>query len=282
MDLRLLRYFVAVAEELHFGRAAVRLHMTQPPLSRAIRQLETDLGTALLARSPAGVALTESGRVLLDEARDLLAHADRVRTAVDATGRQVLTVGTLPGGLGAVGAQLVEEFRARHPAVQVLVREADFTDPTAGLRSGAADVALTRLPFDDTGIDTAEVGSEPIGVLLRADDPLAGCASLRLGDLRDRRWFRLPDDIDPLWRAYWSGSVDAVADRDAPVVRTLQECLVSTLWSGCIGLVPIGHDLPAGLVAVPLVDKSPSRLVVAWRRSDRSPLVRSFTAPAAR
>lgn len=82
VELRILRYFVAVAEELHFGRAATRLHMSQPPLSRAIKQLEADIGALLFARSPTGVTLTPVGTVLLDEARALLDHADRVRVRV--------------------------------------------------------------------------------------------------------------------------------------------------------------------------------------------------------
>src|SRR6185437_871037 len=93
MDLRLLRYFVAVAEERHFGRAAARLHMSQPPLSRAIKQLEADLGAVLLHRSATGVTLTAAGKLLYDEARSLLDQADRVRVRVAAAaGAATLTV----------------------------------------------------------------------------------------------------------------------------------------------------------------------------------------------
>src|SRR6185437_6902495 len=96
MDLRLLGYFVAVAEERHFGRAAARLHMTQPPLSRAIRQLETDLGALLLRRSPAGVTLTAAGTALYDEARTLLEQADHARTRVAAAaGTATFAIGVL-------------------------------------------------------------------------------------------------------------------------------------------------------------------------------------------
>jgi DNA-binding transcriptional LysR family regulator len=96
MDLRSLRYFVAVAEERHFGRAAARLHMTQPPLSRAIKQLETDVGALLLHRSPAGVTLTPAGTALYDEARALLEQAEHARARVTAAaGTAIFTIGTL-------------------------------------------------------------------------------------------------------------------------------------------------------------------------------------------
>ncbi|MFJ6674206.1 LysR family transcriptional regulator [Actinosynnema sp. NPDC091369] len=273
MDLRLLRYFVAVAEELHFGRAAARLHMTQPPLSRAIKQLETDLGHVLLHRSPAGVSLTPAGTSLYDEARTLLAQAEQARVKVAAAaGTATITIGTLADSAEQVGTRLAATYRAQHPGVLVHIREADFTDPTTGLRAGLVDVALTRAPFDDVGIVTHVLRSDPIGVVLRADDPLAGRGSVRTDELADRRWFRLPEGTDPVWLAYWSGG----RHREGPVVRTAHECLQAVLWNGSVGLAPMGHALPEGLTAVPLVDWPPSRLVVAWAGTDPGPLVRSF------
>ncbi|MEV6151039.1 LysR substrate-binding domain-containing protein [Nonomuraea sp. NPDC052129] len=280
MDLRTLRYFVAVAEELHFGRAAVRLHMTQPPLSRAIKQLETDLGAVLLHRSPTGVSLTPAGAALYDEARTLLEQADQARTRVAAAaGPATITIGTLADSAEQAGTQLAAAFRQRHPGLNVRIREADFTDPTTGLRSGLVDVALTRAPFDETGISTHVLRSDPVGVVLRADDPLAGRDRLRLNDLADRRWFQLPEGIDPVWRAFWSHPMGL--GQDGPVVRTVHECLQAVLWNGTVGLTTLAHALPEGLVAVPLLDMPPSRLVVAWNSTDSSPLIRSFRQIAA-
>ncbi|MEU8145439.1 LysR family transcriptional regulator [Nonomuraea sp. NPDC048901] len=280
MDLRTLRYFVAVAEELHFGRAAVRLHMTQPPLSRAIKQLETDLGAVLLHRSPTGVSLTPAGAALYDEARTLLEQADQARTRVAAAaGTATMTIGTLADSAEQAGTQLAAAFRQRHPGLNVRIREADFTDPTTGLRSGLVDVALTRAPFDETGITTHVLRSDPVGVVLRADDPLAGRDRLRLNDLADRRWFQLPEGIDPVWRAFWSHPMGL--GQDGPVVRTVHECLQAVLWNGTVGLTTLAHALPEGLVAVPLLDMPPSRLVVAWNSTDTSPLIRSFRQIAA-
>ncbi len=270
MDLRTLQYFVAVAEERHFGRAATRLHITQPPLSRAIKRLEADLGCLLLDRSPSGVDLTPAGAALYDEARTLLAQADQARTRVIAvSGTDTITVGTLGDTVSEAGASAAAAFRERHPGIRVRIRESDFTDPTTGLRSGLVDVAMTRGPFDTTGIMTRVLRTDPIGVVLRDDDPLAGSLTLSLTELTDRRWFRFPDGTDAVWRAYWNRG-------DGPVVRTVHECVHSVLWDNTVGLAPLGHELPKGLTTIPLRDMPPSPLLVAWPATNPNPLVRSF------
>ncbi|MFG2800805.1 LysR family transcriptional regulator [Streptomyces pseudovenezuelae] len=273
MELRTLRYFVAVAEELHFGRAATRLHMSQPPLSRAIKQLEADVGALLFVRSPAGVTLTPVGTVLLDEARVLLDHADRVRARVSAAaGVTTITVGILGDGTDPGVSRLAAAYRRRHPGIEIRVRDADLTDPTCGLRTGLVDVALTRAPFDETALTVRALRSDPVGVVLRADDPLARRDGLRLAELSDRRWFQFPRGTDPVWQAYWNGGLP----REGPVVRAVQECLQAVLWNGTVGLAPLGHDLPAELAVVPLTDMAPSRVVAVWNAGDTNPLIRSF------
>ncbi|MEI5101756.1 LysR substrate-binding domain-containing protein [Streptomyces sp. PmtG] len=273
MELRTLRYFVAVAEELHFGRAAARLHMSQPPLSRAIKQLEAEFGAALFERSSAGVTLTGAGSVLLDEARALLDQADRVRVRVSsAAGAATLTVGILGDGADPAATRLAGAFRRRHPRVDVDVRETDLTDPTCGLHAGLVDVALTRGPFDETGLATRELRADPVGALLRADDPLARRASLKLADLADRRWFLFPRGTDPRWQAYWNGG----EPREGPVVRAVQECQQAVLWNGTVGVTLLDHEPARGLAVVPLVDMEPSRVTVAWNAGDTNPLIRSF------
>lgn len=277
MELRLLRYFVAVADERHFGRASARLHMTQPPLSRAIKQLEGDLGVVLLLRSAAGVELTAAGTALYAEARTLLDQAEQARARVtSAAGASTLTIGTLADGAGEAGTRLAEAFRRRHPEVTIRFREADFTDPTTGLRTGLVDVALTRSPFDETGISLRTLRSDQVGVVLRSGDPLAGRGPLRLADLAGRPWFQLPDGTDPLWREYWNGATPVGERKAGPVVRTVSECLQAVLWNGMVGIAPLGHALPEGLTWAPLTDMPPSPLVVAWMTEQESPLIRSF------
>ncbi len=277
MDLRLLRYFIAVAEQRHVGRAAVRLRMTQPPLSRAIKQLETDLGTILLERTTNGVTLTPAGEALYAEARVLLDRADQVRARVSAAaGAATITIGTLADTAGEAGARLTATFRSRHPGVDVRIREADLAEPTTGLRAGLVDVALTRAPFNQRGITMKVLRVDPVGVVLRADDALADRDVLSLSDLVDRRWFQFPDGTDPLWSAYWNGNAAIGTRRDGPVVRTVNECMQAVLWNGTIGLTPLVHTLPEGLTTVPLSDMPANSTVIAWNTGTVNPLIRSI------
>ncbi|MEV6609394.1 LysR family transcriptional regulator [Kutzneria sp. NPDC051319] len=278
MDVRVLRYFVAVAEERHVGRAASRLHMTQPPLSRAIRQLEDELGVPLFERTPKGVTLTAAGTVLHGEAVALLRQADRIPgLVIAASGTANLTIGTLADTAEHAAGRLVPLFRDRHPHVNVSIHEADLGDPTAGLRAGIVDVALTRTPFDSTGIRTHVLRSVPVGVVVRDSDPLADHVTVSAADLVGRRWVRLPDDADPAWTAYWTGGPH---DAAAPVMRTIQECLQAVVWNGISALAPVDQPLPAGLVVVALADRPPSEIVVAWPRTSRNPVVRGLVQAA--
>lgn len=270
MELRTLRYFVAVAEELHFGRAAVRLQMSQPPLSRAIKQLERELGATLFDRSAAGVALTPAGVVLLEEARTLLEQADQLKARV--RGRVSFTIGMLGDSTDPGATRLAAAYRQQHPGLEVRIREADLTDPTCGLRAGLVDVALTRAPFDETGLTVHELRADPVGAVLRTDDPLAQHDELKLADLADRRWFQFPADTDPIWQSYWNGG----RHREGPVVRSVQECLQAVLWNGTVGLSPLGHNPPGELTVVPIADLRPSRVVACWKAGETNPLVRSF------
>ncbi|WP_433525544.1 LysR substrate-binding domain-containing protein [Nocardia pseudovaccinii] len=277
MELRTLRYFVAVAEERHFGRAAVRLHMSQPPLSRAIQQLETEVGASLFDRSPTGVGLTRVGAVLLDEARALLDQADRVSARVSAAaGASILTVGILGDGTDPGVTRLAAAYRRKHPGVDIRIRDTDLTDPTCGLKAGLVDVAVTRAPFDETALAARVLRADPVGAVLRADDPLAHRDHLKLADLTDRRWFQFPDGTDPIWQTYWNGG----KTRAGPVVRVVQECVQAVLWNGTVGMTPLGHTMPEGLAVVPLVDMAPSRVVVVWNEGDTNPLIRSFVQTA--
>ncbi|MEV4925348.1 LysR family transcriptional regulator [Streptomyces roseoverticillatus] len=274
MDLRALRCFVAVAEEGHFGRAAARLHLAQPPLSRRIRDLEADLGCRLFDRIPTGARLTPAGEVLLAEARDLLERAERARERVrGAEAGRVLVLGTVAGAGLEVGPVALAALRRDHPGVRVRLREAPITDPTAGLREGRVDLALTRLPFDTEGLRIRPLGEEPVVAVVPADDRLATRPRLSAADLAERRRFRLPQGTDALWRAYWFAAEEGTS---GPVVASVEECLHAVLWEGAVGLLPAGaaqrHARP-GIAFVPVDGHPPSRVVTAWRAAVADPLV---------
>lgn len=281
VDLRSLAYFVAVAEDLNVGRAAARLRMSQPPLSRAIKALEGDFGVELFTRTARGMTLTQAGHALLPEAREILARVESLPSLVtQASGTRVITIGTLADSLDHAGRAMIDTFRERYPGVEIRIVEGDLTDPTVGVGRGLADVAVTRGPFNAAGIAVAEIRRDAVGVVLRESDPLAGRDRVRLSDLRDRRWFRLAGSTDPLWRDFWAGGREAVPGVDT-IVRTVRECIQAVLWSDAVGLAPLTINRANGIVVVPVEGVAPSPLLVAWRRRERRSLVHGFVDIAA-
>jgi LysR family transcriptional regulator, benzoate and cis,cis-muconate-responsive activator of ben and cat genes len=199
-ELRHLRYFVAVAEELNFSRAAERLHMAQPPLSLAIRQLERELGTELFQRSTREVTLTEPGRAFLDGARRTLAEAERAvgsakRAAAGDVGRLRVAFSwsvryeTLP--------TLGQAFRARHPDVEVLAQEMWNAQMLPALRSGATDVAVALCPEVAPDMVAEVIRDEPVVAVLGASHRLAGEQAIPLGSLASEPFVFFPRELAP-------------------------------------------------------------------------------------
>ena len=182
LDLRKLRYFVAVADRLHFGRAADDLHIAQPVLSRQIRALEHDLGGSLFTRDSHGVTLTDAGKQLLADAGPLLAsaHAVRRRVAVATRGSRRLVVGFR---MGIVVTHAVRAFGAMHPDVIVDVQRLEWDDQAAMLLDGRVDVGYVRLPIDEAGLRVTPLFTEPRVVVLPADHRLAGKEQVSEADL---------------------------------------------------------------------------------------------------
>ncbi|WP_405748157.1 LysR family transcriptional regulator [Streptomyces canus] len=182
MDLRKLRYFAAVADQLHFGRAAEELHIAQPVLSRQIRALEQDLGASLFTRDRHGVALTDAGRQLLADAGPLLAsaHAVRRRVSAAARGSRRLMVG-FRAGIPVIPA--ARAFEVRHPDVVVDVQRIEGDDQAPMLLDGRIDVAYVRLPIDETGLRVSPLYTEPRVAVLPAGHRLAGKAEVTEADL---------------------------------------------------------------------------------------------------
>jgi len=187
MELRHLRYFAVLAEELHFGRAAERLHMAQPPLSQRIRDLERELGVRLFDRTRHRVQLTEAGALLLEHVRPVLAGVDTAREAMRRIrpGEEgVLRVGVPPDTGPAVLRNLTAGFAYRVPDVLLDLHELTTDEQLARLREGELDAGVVRHPSDTVGLESGPVARRELGVVLRSDHAAAaGGDPVRLRDL---------------------------------------------------------------------------------------------------
>lgn len=196
MELRHLRYFVAVGEELHFGRAAERLHMAQPPLSQQIRQLEAELGLPLLRRTTRQVSLTPAGERYLDRARALLAAVEdageeAARIAAGSIGR--VSLGFIGSATYALLPRLARDLREQLPGIDLEISGEMLTPrQEEALVAGSLDLALMRTPVIDPAIDVRPLSREEVVVVLPQEHPLALRASVDLADLADEPFVAYP------------------------------------------------------------------------------------------
>ncbi|QKG25819.1 LysR family transcriptional regulator [Actinomadura verrucosospora] len=280
METRELRYFVAVAEELHFGRAAERLGIAQPPLSRAIQRLERRLGTTLLDRTNRTIALTGPGAVLLREARaalDAVEAADRrTRRAAAAAGRPALVLVTKAGATSELLAKLLDAHAAEPGAAAVDVTLCGPGEQERLLRDGRADVALLHLPFDSTtGLDTEELRTEGQVAVLPAGHPLTTRPHLLTADVT-----ALPDL--PLPR--WPRPDGTYRDGPGPRVRDHVQLLQLIALGRASAILPESSRpyLGDGLATVPVLDAPPVTTVIAWPPHTRSPALAALVRTATR
>jgi DNA-binding transcriptional LysR family regulator len=248
VEVRQLRYFVAVAEELHFGRAAERLHVAQPAVSQQVSRLERELGVRLLERTSRRVVLTSDGVRLLDEARAALAAVDRVRAVaaeLSAGRAAVLRVGTTPG-LGPRLVRAAEKWRANVPDLQIELVDGTVAEHVAALRAGELNIALVRGRVAAAAdLQAVEVWREPLRVLLPAAHPAAAGPAVPVSALAELT-LRLPDRAadpalhDALLAACAAAGIVATAGRP---VRSLEDAAVeiamssqdATVVCGCAG-----------------------------------------------
>lgn len=275
LEVRQLRYFVAVAEELHFGRAAQRLGMAQPPLSRAIRELERQLGVRLLERTTRQVTLTPAGEVLLRDARTALdavtAAAHRARHA----GRQapVLRVALKADFDAGLLPRILTTYEQDAAALPVELLLGGRGEQAPALRDGRADVALLPNPFDDRGLDTEPLLTEPRLVALAADDPLAARDELCLADFAGRS---LPDG-SPAEEGGVRVPRTPVRQLDLAQIFNLVE-VGEVVWFLPASVVR-RHTRP-GVAYRPVADLEPTTVFVAWPQDSHSPAVAAFVRAA--
>jgi DNA-binding transcriptional LysR family regulator len=195
MELRQLRYFTILARELHFGRAAGALHMTQPPLTRQVQELERELGVVLFDRNNRNVKLTESGKVLLAEATRILQLVEKAKETVARAERGEigrLMVGYIGSAAYSLLPRALRELRRTHPNVELALIEMTTPDQCEALSSGTIDAAIMRPSLTALQFDTAEIVSEPFAVALPSDHPKARAGKIHIRDLREEGFIMLP------------------------------------------------------------------------------------------
>jgi LysR family transcriptional regulator, benzoate and cis,cis-muconate-responsive activator of ben and cat genes len=251
---------------LHFGRAAQRLGIAQPPLSRTLTQLKRRLGVALLARTSRKVTLTEAGSVLLAEGRAVLgalATAER-RTQQAAASNPGLVLTAKVGTSGELLAKLLDAYAAEPGAVAVDLLLCESPQPQQLLRDGQADVALMHQPFDSTaGFDTENLCTEGQVAILPAAHPLAANSHVRMADVT-----ALPE----LPLARWPGSDGTYPEGPGTEVRNLMQLFQMIALGRTTVILPEScrANLRQDLAAVPVMDAPPVTTVIAWAPHSRS------------
>ena len=283
MELRELRYLVAIADEGNLGRAAGVLYVSQPALSYALRKLESELGVRLFDRHPGGMAATPAGREIVDEARRTLRQTERI-TAIAARYREgaasVLRVGFEASGAGELTTRARAEFTRRSPGVRVEPKRFDWGDEAAALRDGRADVAFVWLPNDLTGLRSEIVHTEERVVGMAVTHPLAARTSLSIMDVRDEplMW---TERAPRAWVDWWA--VNPRPDGSTPVWGprndNVEEMLETVACGAAICFVPVSmsrYYARPDLAWIPLSDVEPLRVALAWPEGGETEHVRGF------
>jgi DNA-binding transcriptional LysR family regulator len=283
LDLRRLRYFVAVAEDLHFGRAAARLYITQPVLSRQIRLLEQELGAQLLERSSRNVKLTAAGEQLLEDGRMLLAAAEaaRRRCLTSAAAHPTLTIGFW--GCEWI-APALRRFAAEFPDADARLRRISWDDQIQVLHDGRVDVAFLTQPADTRGLEVVPFQADQRLAVVPLDHAAAGSSEVSIDDLADDPVIIQGGATDE-WNAFHN--VDPRPDgrrpRRGPVANNFQEKLELVAAGAAISFMPAAaakYYAPPGIVYVPVPDIPPIEISIAWKPERSSALVDGFVRAA--
>jgi DNA-binding transcriptional LysR family regulator len=284
VDLRQLQLFVAVAEELHFGRAAARIGMAQPPFSQQIRKLERHLGVDLLLRTSRRVSLTEAGTELLRSAQDLITRRDHIVERVRRTASG--DAGTLRIGFAASSAigilpGIVQRVREQLPDVVLQLDDRDGADIGAAIRTGALDAAIVRAPFLTSGVVVEALHSEPFVAVLPLDHPLSGRGTLTPHDLAGSCFILFPRAASPGLHDTIIG-LCITAGFSPAIVQEASAWLsvVSLVESGLgitIAAASASRHCPPGVACVPIVGTSErAELAIVHGDGPMSPLILRF------
>lgn len=286
IELRHLRYFCAVAEELHFGRAAARLGLSQPPLSLQIRQLEEMVGARLFERHSRRVALTDAGRALQESARRILRDVDAALVAARQAGSGEvgeLRVAFAPTLMLSPLAHVIRHYRARYPGVRVELRELPSAEQAAALLRGDLDVAFVRDADADPRLHIEPLAREALLIALYRDHPLAARARVPLAALADEPWVLFPRAIAPLLYE----QVLRLCREAGFTPRVVQESRETYTTVGLVGAGVGVTVVPAAVermgwegVVYKTIPRAFTQLGMAWLAGPTRPVVDAFLTAA--
>ena len=284
LELRHLRYFVAVAEELHFGRAAQRLHLSQPPLSQQIRKLEEILGYALFVRTSRSVTLTKAGEDFLERARRTLRNVQRDMDETRSIGRGEvgsLNIGFVGSGMLATLPEIFKAYREAYPRVRLHLHESYTARVVDGLENGSLDAGILRDGDPTEGLNITTIFSEPYVAVLPATHPRANQKSISPGMLRDEPFIYYPRSAGA--RAYekpltlfeefgFRPQIAQEASHWLTILSLIGAGLGISVAPACVARVA-----SPGIVCLPLRGvKIVSNIELAWVSGDTRPIVRRF------
>ena len=281
MELRQLKYFVAVAEELNFRRAAEKLYMQQPPLSRQIRSLETELGVELFQRSKRNVSLTEAGQAFLAEAKLTLAQAQRAAFAAQqAVPANKLTIGFSICAFDRVLPDLIQKFRQQYRETQVDLTEMSKEKQIQALLNHQIDIGFCYAPINNSQLDSVNILSEPLAVVLPPDHPLVRQEKIELRSLYAESFILCPEDIKPDVRQ----QIIQLCDRAGFQPKIVQEASppeaqLRLVESG-VGISLITANCQtrynANVVYRPLIELPVLKIAAVWHKKQQSKTLSDF------
>lgn len=284
--LRLIRYFVAVAEELHFGRAARRLNVTQPGLSQQVQALERQLGVRLLERTSRQVRLTPAGALLLAEGRRVLAQTERAldlvrRAGLGQVGR--VTVAAIGSATYDVLPRLLREHRRRQPDVELVLRELSTPAQIHALRGGEIDLGFLRLPADAEGLVTHTLRVERMALMLPEGHPLAARRTVPLRALAGEPLILFPASPRPSWADSVVAACRETGFEPHVAQEAMESATVVSFVAAGIGVAPVPEGLLVlarpGVVCRYVAAPAPvTRLAVAHRAGDLHPAAAALLA----
>lgn len=286
MEFRHLTYFIAVAEEMHFGRAARRLNISQPPLSQQIRQLEEEIGVRLFNRTNRRVEITPAGMIFLEEARRIVTLSkDAVRRAVRAGQGEIgrLAVGFIGSANYSVLPQVVREFRKRFPNVELSLTEMSTSDQVEALLGGRIQAGFLRPPrgIEKKGLTVEPVFREPLLVALPRNHPLRRERSLTLRQLAEESFIMIPRRIGPGFFDYLIVLCQEEGFSPNIILEASQYHTVLGLVSAGLGIAVVPASMQRsrieGVVFRTISGKTETVLDMAWVAKDQSLVLRNFT-----